>query len=192
MDNVLICGSSLARQVVEHCHNSGTKINNILFKGKIDLNLIESSLKKTNVKFKTIVFVAGNDLLPTKLHRIGNKTHICLANFCEEECWLAYNGLINVFSRYAECVIMVEPPPRAQAGQNNRHTLCSFYGPTVAQRFRQIVNTLDRKLSIGVFSNFTLSGFLGETNSRISSPDNTHFSKEALKIIQNQVIAKYI
>ena len=191
MDNILICGSSLPRQVVENNHNSGTKINNILFRGKIDLNLIESSLKKTNKKFKTIVLVAGNDLLPTKLHKIENKTHICLANFCEKECWLAYTGLINIFACYADSLLIIEPPPRALASPTNRHTVCSFYGPTVSQRFRKI-NTLDRKLSIGVFSNVTLLGFLGETNSRISSPDNTHFSKEALKIIQNQVIAKYI
>ena len=192
MDNILICGSSLARQVVENSHNSGTKINNILFTGKIDLNLIESSLKKTNKKFKTIVLESGNDLLPTKLHKIENKTHVCLANFCEKECWLAYTGLIKIFSCYAEFVMIVEPPPRAQARPSNRHTLCSFYDPTVSQGFRKIVNALDRKLSIGVFSNVTLLGFLGETNSRISSPDNTHFSKEALKVIQNQVIEKCI
>lgn len=55
MENILILGSSLAKQVVQNSEKSGYSINNILFKGKVNLNLIEFAMKQKDTKFVTIV-----------------------------------------------------------------------------------------------------------------------------------------
>ena len=185
-----LCGSSLSKQVVENSQKLGKKLNNILFKGKIDLKSLEYSLKQRNRKFNTIIYLARNDLIPTRLHKLDNKIHVCLAKFCENECYIAYSGLLEILSKYAKQVIFIEPPPRAS--YINIHAPCSFYDHTTAQRFRNIVNSLHSNINVGVFTNITLLGFLKETNSRICAFNNTHFSKEALKITQDQVIEKYI
>lgn len=190
MENILILGSSLAKQVVQNSEKSGYSINNILFKGKINLNLLEFAMKQKDTKFVTIVYIAGNDLLPTKLHRLNNKTHICLDKYCEKECVSIYSRLVEILSEYTNQIIFVQPPPRAPHVTVNSN--CLFYDNDTGQRFRNVINSLDSHINVGVFSNVTLSGFLKESKSRICAFDNTHFSKEALKVIHNQVIERYI
>ena len=77
MENILVLGSSLAKQVVQHNDRNGRKIDNILFKGKINLKSIESTLRDKNKQYKKVVYLSGNDLLPSKLHKVNNKTHVC-------------------------------------------------------------------------------------------------------------------
>jgi len=187
MDNFLIIGSSLAKQVVQTL-KVGKNVENILFKGKIDLEFVKKILILKNKKYATIVYIAGNDLLPTKLHIIDNRKHICLDKFCMDECMQIYASLVNVLSQYTKQVIFVEPPPRATLAIKN--SICSFYDNDTAQRFRKVINSLKTNINVGVFSNRSLLGFLKETNSQICAFDNTHFSKEALTIIQKQVITK--
>ena len=64
-------------------------------KGTVDLNLLESTMKWKNAKFITIVYLAGKDLMPTKLHRLNNKTHICLDTYWEKECF----SLVEILSK---------------------------------------------------------------------------------------------
>jgi len=45
MESILIVGSSLAKQVLENSERCGKNINSIIFKGKVDLNLVENALK---------------------------------------------------------------------------------------------------------------------------------------------------
>ena len=56
MENILILGSSLAKQVVQNIENSGQKINNILFKGKLSLTVMESTLKK-EIRSLSLLFI---------------------------------------------------------------------------------------------------------------------------------------
>lgn len=194
MENILILGSSLAKQVVQNIENSGQKINNILFKGKLNLTFLESTLKQRNTKFITVVYLAGNDLMPTKLHKLNNRTHVCLDTYCEKDCSRVYSRLVEILSNYTDRVIFVEPPPRAPYVVVS--SKCSFYDNNTGQRFRNVINSLKSEIksdiNVGVFSNITLSGFLKKSNSRICAFDNTHFSKEALNVIHSQVIAKYL
>ena len=58
MENILVLGSSLAKQVVQHNDRNGRKIDNILFKGKIDLKSIDSTLRdKTQTIQKGYLFI---------------------------------------------------------------------------------------------------------------------------------------
>ena len=68
----------------------------------------------------------------------------------------------------------------------------AFYDNDIGHRFRNVINSLNSHINVGVFSNVTLSGFLKESKSQICAFANTHFSKEALKVIHNQVIERYI
>ena len=99
MENILILRSSLAKQVVQNSEKSGHSINNILFKGKVNLNLLESAMKQKDTMFITIVYLAGNDLMPTKLHRLNNKTRICLEKCCKKECVSVYSCLSKPLPR---------------------------------------------------------------------------------------------
>jgi len=64
MENILVLGSSLAKQVVQHNDRNGRKIDNILFKGKINLKSIDSTLRDKNKQYKKVIYLSGNDLLP--------------------------------------------------------------------------------------------------------------------------------
>jgi len=188
MENFLVLGSSLARQVVQNSELCGKNIENILFKGKFDLCSIEKIMKLKNKTYITIFCLAGNDLLPTKLHKQNNKFHVCLDSFCLNECMLVYSSLIDILSKYTKQVIFVEPPPRATYVITNSN--CLFYDGNTAQRFRRVINSIKTTINIGVFSNQSLLGYLSTTNSQICAKDKIHFSKEAIAIIQKQVIEK--
>jgi len=153
MENILVLGSSLAKQVVQHNDRNGRKIDNILFKGKINLKSIDSTLRDKNKQYKKVIYLSGNDLLPSKLHKINNKTHVCLDKFDESKCSNIYSSL-----------------------------------KSTANRFRKIINSLKSDINIGVFSNLTLLGFLSIEKSPLCSLDQIHFSKQAIAVIQRQVI----
>ena len=140
MENFLVLGSSLARQVVQNSELCGKNIENILFKGKFDLCSIEKIMKLKNKTYITIFCLAGNDLLPTKLHKQNNKFHVCLDSFCLNECMLVYSSLIDILSKYTKQVIFVEPPPRATYVIMNSN--CLFYDGNTAQRFRRVINSI--------------------------------------------------
>ena len=186
MENILVYGSSLAKQVVQHNDRNGRKIDNILFKGKINLKSIDSTLRDKNKQYKKVIYLSGNDLLPSKLHKINNKTHVCLDKFDESKCSNIYSSLVGILSLYTKNIVFVEPPPRATSIIENSE--CLFYDKSTANRFRKIINSLKSDINIGVFSNSTLLGFLSIEKSPLCSLDQIHFSKQAIAVIQRQVI----
>ena len=186
MENILVLGSSLAKQVVQHNDRNGRKIDNILFKGKINLKSIESTLRDKNKQYKKIVYLSGNDLLPSKLHRVNNKTHVCLTKFDESKCSNIYSSLVKILSMYTKNIVFVEPPPRATYIIENSE--CLFYDKSTANRFRNVINSMKSDINIGVLSNSTLLGFLSITKSPLCALDQIHFSNQAIAVIQRQVI----
>ena len=49
MESILIVGSSLAKQVLENSERCGKNIDSIIFKGKVNLNLVENALNITYI-----------------------------------------------------------------------------------------------------------------------------------------------
>ena len=188
MENILIVGSSLAKQVLENSEKYGKNIDNIIFKGKVNLKLVEDTLKLKNKKYMTILYLSGNDILPTKLHKVDNRKHVCLDEFDILKCSETYSKLVRILSLYTKNVIFIEPPPRAT--KIIRDSTCSFFTNITAQRFRHVINSIHTNINVGVFSNYTLLGFLSETNSKLCADDRIHLSKEAITIIQEKVINK--
>ena len=86
--------------------------------------------------------------------------------------------------------MFVQTPPKAPHVTVSSN--CSFYDNDTGHRFRNVINSLNSHINVGVFSNVTLSGFLKESKSQICAFDNSYFSKEALKVIHKQVIERYI
>ena len=188
MESILIVGSSLAKQVLENSERCGKNIDSIIFKGKVDLNLVENELKGKNKKYMTILYLSGNDILPTKLHKLDNRKHVCLDKFDILKCSDMYSKLVRILSLYTKNVIFIEPPPRATKVITD--STCSFFTSSTAERFRHVINAINTHINVGVFSNCTLLGFLRETNSKICADDRIHLSKEAITIIQEKVINK--
>ena len=122
-----------------HNDRNGRKIDNILFKGKIDLKSINSTLRDKNKQYKKVVYLSRNDLLPSKLHKVNNKTHVCLTKFDESKCSNIYSSLVEILSMYTKNIVFVEPPPRATYIIENSE--CLFYDKSTANRFRKVINS---------------------------------------------------
>ena len=180
MESILIVGSSLAKQVLENSERCGKNIDSIIFKGKVNLNLVENALKEKNKKYMTILYLSGNDILPTKLHILHNRKHVCLDKFDILKCSDMYSNFVRILSLYTKSVIFIEPPPRATKIITD--STCSFFTSSTAQRFRHVINAINTHINVGVFSNCTLLGFCAD--------DRIHLSKEAITIIQEKVINK--
>jgi hypothetical protein len=130
--------------------------------------------------------LSGNDLLPSKLHKVNNKTHVCLTKFDESKCLNIHSSLVEILSMYTKNIVFVEPPPRATSIIENSE--CLFYDKSTANRFRKVINSLKSDINIGVLSNSTLLGFLSITKSPLCALDQIHFSRQAIAVIQRQVI----
>ena len=87
---------------------------------------------------------------------------------------------------YTKNIVFVEPPPRATS--IIEYSECLFYDKSTANRFRKVINSLKSDINIGVFSNSTLLGFISIEKSPLCSLDQIHFSKQAIAVIQRQVI----
>ena len=104
MESILIVGSSLAKQVLENSERCGKNIDSIIFKGKVNLNLVENALKEKNKKYMTILYLSGNDGMPTKLNKLNNRKHVCLDEFDILKCSETYSRLVRIL--YTKNVIL--------------------------------------------------------------------------------------
>ena len=105
--------------------------------------------------------MSGNDLLPSKLHKVNNKKHVCLDKFDESKCSNIYSSLVGILSMYTKNIVFDEPSPRATSIFENSE--CLFYDKSTANRFRKVTNSLKSDINIGVLSKSTLLGFLNIT-----------------------------
>ena len=97
---------------------------------------------------------------------------------------------ILVWWNFCQCTqktsFLLNHPPRATYIIENSE--CLFYDKSTANRFRKVINSLKSDINIGVLSNSTLLGFLSITKSPLCALDQIHFSRQAIAVIQRQVI----
>lgn len=187
---ILVIGSSLARQVVKTHDKYNEPIDSILFKGKMDLDFIDRTMKNKNKQYTKIVYLSGNDIIPTRLHKLNKfYSHVCLDKFDEVACVNKYTSLVKILSFYTRNIIFCEPPPRATSV--DIASKCAFFDQRTANRFRNVINSLKSGSNIGVLSNCTVLGFLNLTNSPLCASDQIHFSRQAIGIIHKRLILEH-
>lgn len=187
-EDKLLLGSSLCNQVSRYVQKSGLNIDSILFKGNISLETIKNKLTKNNKFYRKIFFISGNNLYPSKLHKTQKGSHICLKPFNLQECIDIYQSLLKILEPFTDHLIFVEPPPRATKHLKDSKN-CLFFDIECKNRFRTVINSLSKKINVGVLTCSTILGFLGRKDfESLLSTDNIHLSTLALQTIVQQVI----
>ena len=172
----LVFGSSLAAQICPE----GANWKLLGFQGRINLYRVKNELERTNMRYKRVWIIMGNDILSSRLHWHPYGAHKCLVPINVSEVCMKYQVLYDILSCFTSEIRFIQPPPRCERRPVHQRS-CITYNKQIHERFRTVINSIQRTKTciLGVLSCEVYRPRFG----KLTAEDDIHLSGAAIRSI---------